>query len=313
MTILVVGAGATGGFYGLRLVQADRDVTFLVRERRADVLRQRGLRVVGQAGEEWIDPQLVTADAIERTYDTVILSVKAMALRAAMDDLTPAIGSDTRIVPFLNGIAHLEALNNRFGTERVLGGVVKVPTQLNDDGDVVWLSTDATMEIGAQDGSASLQLDRVAAELSGAGFEFSLSENIIAAMWEKWAVHRGRRCACWSTVLMRGTIGDVVGCPGGSELGPAILEEAAAVAAAAGYPLTPPRLPPRPTSSPQSARRWIHPYTEISVAGVATEVEEILGDLVARGQSMGVATPLLELATLSLRVYEARRAPVHRR
>lgn len=310
MTILVVGAGATGGFYGLRLVQADRDVTFLVRERRADVLRQRGLRVVGQAGEEWIDPQLVTADAIERTYDTVILSVKAMALRAAMDDLTPAIGSDTRIVPFLNGIAHLEALNNRFGTERVLGGVVKVPTQLNDDGDVVWLSTDATMEIGAQDGSASLQLDRVAAELSGAGFEFSLSENIIAAMWEKWAFIAAVGAL---TCLMRGTIGDVVGCPGGSELGPAILEEAAAVAAAAGYPLTPAEIAATTDFVTTVGSPLDSSLHRDLVAGVATEVEEILGDLVARGQSMGVATPLLELATLSLRVYEARRAPVHRR
>ena len=61
MSILVVGAGATGGYFGGRLAQAGRDVTFLVRERRAAVLRERGLRIVSPGGTEVIEPSLVTA------------------------------------------------------------------------------------------------------------------------------------------------------------------------------------------------------------------------------------------------------------
>jgi 2-dehydropantoate 2-reductase len=166
--ILVVGAGATGGYFGARLAQAGRDVTFLVRPGRAAALTERGLRLVGQGEEERIDPQLVTAAGLAGTYDVVILSVKATALDVAIADLAPAVGETTRIVPFLNGMAHLDRLNDRFGSTVVLGGVVIVATQLTPQGDIQLLSTSASMAIGTQGGGRSPELDAVAAELGGA-------------------------------------------------------------------------------------------------------------------------------------------------
>jgi 2-dehydropantoate 2-reductase len=69
MTILVVGAGATGGFFGIRLAQARRDVTFLIRPQRMETLRRRRLRLTGLGREEPIQPQLVTTDALQGAYE----------------------------------------------------------------------------------------------------------------------------------------------------------------------------------------------------------------------------------------------------
>jgi 2-dehydropantoate 2-reductase len=304
MTILVVGAGATGGFFGYRLAQAGRDVTFLVRPNRAEALRRRGLRLIVLGREESIEPRLITADALDHPYDTVLLSVKATALQGAIEDFAPAVGPRTRIIPFLNGMIHMDQLNARFGTATVLGGVVKVATQLNVDGDVEQVAPGASMAIGAQDGSDSSLLKETATELDDAGFEFSVSDDIVTAMWAKWAF-----IATISSVdcLMRGTIGDVVACPGGADLGPAILAEAAAVAAGSGHRIPDTELAATTTAATTARSQLTTSLYRDVEDGHATEVEQILGDLCRRGRVAGRPTPLLDLATLHVRVYEHRR------
>jgi 2-dehydropantoate 2-reductase len=304
MTILVVGAGATGGFFGIRLAQAGREVTFLVRPQRAETLRGRGLRLIGPDREESIVPRLVTADELHGPYDLVLLSVKATALRQAIEDLAPAIGPTTRIIPFLNGMAHMDELNARFGTTTVLGGVVRVATQVNGDGDIVQMAPWASMTIGAQDGSAK-PLKEYAAELAGAGFDFSRSDEIITDMWAKWAY-----ISTISSVncLMRGTVGDVVASPGGAELGPAILAEVAAVASSSGHRVPRKELKAaRLAATAPGSTLTTSLYRDLQ-GGNPTEVEQILGDLIKRGRLAGLSTPLLDLVTLNLRVYEHRRS-----
>jgi 2-dehydropantoate 2-reductase len=303
LSILVVGAGSTGGYFGMRLAQANRDVTFLVRPRRAGVLRERGLRLIEGNREERIEPRVTTARELDRPFDIVLLSVKAMALRRALDDLAPAVVEHTRIIPFLNGMAHLDELNRRFGESVTLTGVVVVPIELNAAGDVVKLAPAATMEIGQQDGAVSPRLRAIADELTVPGFDLRLSAHGVAGMWHKW-VFLSTMAAL--TCLMRGNVGDIVACPGGAELGPAILAEAAAVSAAAGYPV-PAEAVAQTTATVTAAGSPLTAslYRDVSV-GNRTEVEQVLGDLVYRAGMLGVATPLLDLATLHLRVYEHR-------
>jgi 2-dehydropantoate 2-reductase len=301
--ILVVGAGATGGYFGARLAMADRDVTFLVRPRRAAELSERGLRITGQGEDVVLRPKLVTADRLTTPYDLILLSVKATALDAALADITPAVGPDTTIVPFLNGMAHLDALNARFGKDRVLGGVVFVMTVLDENGDVVRLAPPRLVGFGEQDGTRSARLREVAAALGDAGFDTPVFDDVIGEMWSKWVFISSIGAL---TCLMRAPIGDVVAAPGGDGLGPAIVAEGASVAAAAGYPVPEDRLaslratvtePGSPTSSSM--------YRDL-VAGAPTEHEHVLGDLVARARELSVATPMLDLATMSLRVHQRR-------
>jgi 2-dehydropantoate 2-reductase len=303
MRILVVGAGATGGFFGARLARAGRDVTFLVRPRRAAVLRERGLRIVGLGEEEVITPRLVTAEGIAAPYDVVLLSVKATALGAAMDDLASAVGPQTSIVPFLNGMAHLDGLNARFGAPSVLGGVVKIVTTVNRDGDIVRLAPMASIAIGEQDGQPSQRLERVRALLDDAGFDLTVSSDIVAAMWHKWVFITTLGAL---TCLLRGSVGDIVAVPGGAGIGPAILDEAAAVSAAAGFPVPDDEVAFTTAMVTQAGSGLTASMYRDVVSGRPTEVEHVFGDLVGRARALSVDTPLLDLATAQLRVHEYR-------
>src|ERR1700742_3622058 len=120
MNVLVVGAGATGGYFGGRLTQAGREVTFLVRERRAAALKERGLRIAGPAGTDVIEPSLVTAVPPGAVADVVLVTVKADGLDAVIPAIRGAIGPQTTLVPVLNGLRHLELLNAAFGRSAVL-------------------------------------------------------------------------------------------------------------------------------------------------------------------------------------------------
>ena len=143
MTILVIGAGATSGYFGARLALAGRDVEFLVRSHRAEQLRERGLRITcPDAGSEMegARPHLLLAGELTKPADIVLLSVKATALDQAVADFIPAVGPQTLIIPFLNGMAHLDTLTERFGGATVLGGVAVISATANDDGDIVVLA-----------------------------------------------------------------------------------------------------------------------------------------------------------------------------
>lgn len=305
MRILVVGAGATGGFFGAKLAMAGRDVTFLVRKGRADTLRERGLRILDLGEDQVITPNLVTAEALATTYDLILLSVKATALPQAIEDMAPAVGPTTTIVPFLNGMAHLDTLNARFGAARVLGGVVMVATTVNGDGDIARLSPLGSITVGEQDGRPSDRVRRVADALGGAGFDFAVVDDVIGAMWSKWVFITTVGAV---TCLMRGAVGDVVAVPGGADLGPALAAEGAAIAAAAGFPVPDGQLSfVTATVTAAGSPATSSTYRDL-VAGLPTEGEHLYGDLVARARALSVPTPLLDLATMHLRVHEHRLA-----
>ncbi|MFD7627340.1 ketopantoate reductase family protein [Streptomyces sp. NPDC059851] len=305
MRILTVGAGAVGGWFGARLARAGHDVTFLVRPQRAAVLRARGLRVSGLGEEIALAPQLVTADELAQTYDLVLLSVKSTALDRATKDLAPAVGPRTAILPLLNGMAHLDRLADVFGRRAVLGGVAKVVTTLDEHGDIVRMAPPSAVLTGELDGAPSARVDAVRALLTGAGIDSPDVPDITAAMWHKWVFITA---LCASTCLMRGSVGEFNAVPGGTELARALLAEAAAVAAAAGYPVPESELAfTTQTVTTAGSRLTPSLYRDV-LAGRSTEVEHVLGDLVARARTLAVPTPLLDLATLQLRVHQHRTA-----
>ncbi|MEU7115767.1 ketopantoate reductase family protein [Streptomyces sp. NPDC046182] len=306
MKILVVGAGATGGYFGALLARSGEDVTFLVRPHRAAVLRARGLRITGR-GEEWtLEPRLVTADELTTPYDLVLLSVKSTALTQAIEDVAPAVGPDTAIVPLLNGLAHVEALNARFGAAPVLGGVAKVVTTLSDEGDIVRLAPLAHLTIGEQDGSPSPRVEKIRAVLAEAGIDVLVPGDVMASMWHKWVFITTFGAV---TSLMRGTVGEINAVPGGADLGPAVLAEASAVSAAAGHPVPESERAATLGIVTAAGSPMVPSLYRDLVAGRPTEVEHLFGDLVARARTLSVPTPLLDLATLHLRVHQERVSP----
>src|SRR5690348_9664480 len=105
MRILVVGAGAIGGYFGGRMLQAGRDVTFLVRPKRASELASAGLVIKSPNGDVTLkSPPTVQAEGIKDKFDVVLLSCKAFDLEDAINSFAPAVGPNTAIIPMLNGM-----------------------------------------------------------------------------------------------------------------------------------------------------------------------------------------------------------------
>lgn len=297
--ILVVGAGATGGYFGARLAQGGRDVTFLVREGRAATLRRRGLRITGLGREDVIEPRLVTAADLDGPYDVVLVTVKASALPRALADLAPAVGPETVIVPFLNGMAHLDSLVAAFGAGRVLGGIVKVVTTVTDDGDILQMNPMATLTVGELSGPPSDRVLRAVETLTVPGFKASATADALASMWHKWVFIVA---AGTVTCLMRGPVGAIVAVPGGTDFVQSVLAEAGAVSAAAGYPVPDHEAGASLAMLTQPGSTFTSSLYRDVVAGLPGEAEHLLGDFTRRARDLGADTPLIDLALMQLRV-----------
>ena len=305
MRILIVGAGAIGGYFGGRLLQAGRDVTFLVRPRRAAELARTGLLVRSPCGDLALrKPPCVLAEDLRQAYDLVLLSCKAYDLTDAMDAIAPAVGEHSTILPMLNGMRHLDQLAQRFGRSRVLGGLCVISSTLAPDRAVVHLNTMHKLCFGELDGADSQRLQTLAGVLAGAGFDALPSRLILQDMWEKW-VFLATLAAV--SCLMRATIGDVLKAPGGQALILGMLEECRAIAESAGHA-------PRAAFLDQTRSTLTTAGSPLSAsmlrdvqADAAIEADQIVGDLLQRCGATSDTTPLLNMAYTQLKAYEARR------
>jgi 2-dehydropantoate 2-reductase len=300
---LVVGAGAIGGYFGARLMAAGRDVTFLVRPRRAEQLRRNGLAVVSPLGDlELPSPPVVTAETIENFYDLVILSSKSYDLESSINDFAAGVGPGTRVVPLLNGLRHMDVLDARFGAQRVLGGLARISSTLDGDGRIHQLSTFNSLAFGARRAGPRIVMDDIVAGLSVPGFEAILSADILHEMWEKWVFIAA---AAASTTLMRATVGDIMAADA-RDIPVGLMLECNAIAAANGFA-------PREASTKIGLSVLTTPGSMFTASmlrdieqGGRIESDHIVGDLLKRS-SAALSTPLLTIAYAHLRAYEARR------
>lgn len=304
MRILVVGAGAVGGYFGARLVEAGRDVTFLVRARRGAEMKASGLQILSPHGNLTLHPETIAAERITGPYDLILLGVKSYAISGAMDDFSPAVGSETMILPVLNGMRHIDILTGRFGKRCVLGGVCRVATEIDEQGRIQQLADFQSLDYGEIDDPTSPRLQALDATLRGAGFEAAVSEHIIEDMWQKWV-----QLATLGAIncLLRGNIGQIAAVPGGSGLCLSILSECADIANACGYPQADAFLEKQTADlTTQGSPMTSSMYRDLK-KGLPVEADTILGDLLHRGQPYGLKTPLLEAAFVNLSIYRHER------
>jgi 2-dehydropantoate 2-reductase len=306
MKILVVGAGAIGGYFGGRLLESGQDVTFLVRKARAEALARKGLPIRSAQGDvDLPPPRTVQADALNETFDLIIVSCKAYHLPQAIEDMAPAVGEQTAILPLLNGMRHLDMLDARFGGEHVLGGQCVIPATLDAEGVVRHLGPAAGLSFGERDGSRSPRVERIAEAMADARFDSRLSTSILQDMWDKWVFLAS---LAGGTCMMRAPIGDIVAAPGGERAMLDLLEECRRVAEANGHA-------PKDAAMERSRGMLIAKGSTMSASmlrdleqGSAVEADHVIGDLLARGDAAGLASPILRLAYVHLKAYEARRS-----
>ena len=303
MRILVVAAGSTGGYFGGRLAEAGRDVTFLVRPARAEHLRAYGLQIVSPHGDVTLRPRLVTAGDISDPFDVVLLTVKGFSLDTALCDMAPAVGPNTMILPVLNGMKHVDLLHPRFGEKAVVGCVCKVATMVDGIGRIVQLSKPQELAYGEMNGMESPRIKQLDVFMQGAGFDARLSPVIEREMWEKWVL---LATIGGATCLMRGNIGELEAAPGGADFVLRFFNEVVSVAKAVGRPPSEEFLADtRALLTAKGSTQASSMYRDME-KGRPIEAEQIIGDLLARGRQAKIPTPLLTVAYTHLVIYQAR-------
>jgi len=306
MRILVVGAGGIGGYFGGRLLEAKREVTFLVRPHRQAQLAESGLRIRSPRGDVCLAaPPTVLENGILAPFDLVLLSCKAYDLEAAMASFAPAVGAETAILPLLNGMRHLDALSGRFGAARVLGGECMIAVVLEADGTVNHLNNDHSLSFGELDGSRSARTTAIEAAFSGARFQSRHSGSILREMWEKWVFIA---TGAGSTCLMRAAVGDIAAAHA-IDLVRILLAECAAIAARQGFPV-------RADFLQQTEATFTAPGSTLTTSMLRDiegnrriEADHLIGDLLERNGPT-TSLSLLRIVYAHLKAYDARRTRV---
>ncbi|EKS33948.1 2-dehydropantoate 2-reductase [Afipia clevelandensis] len=308
MRILVIGAGATGGYFGGRLLQAGRDVTFLVRPKRAELLAKNGLVIKSPAGDVTLkNPPTIVADKITTPFDVIILSCKAYDLDDAVSSFAAAVGPDTAIIPFLNGMKHLDVLDAKFGIDRVMGGQCQIASMLDADGVIHHLAPMQSMSFGERGTPKGDRAKRIEAALQGAMFEARASDAIMQEMYEKWVF---LATLAGATSLMRAAAGVITGAPGGEQFIRGLRAEIASVAEAAGHA-------PRAEFINRTDGLLFAPGSQMTASmlrdirsNARIEADQIIGDLIHRAETNkkgALNVTLLRIVYTHLKAYESQR------
>jgi 2-dehydropantoate 2-reductase len=306
MRVLVVGAGAVGGFFGGQLANAGRDVTFLVRSKRATEIAANGFAIVAPNGAtQPIAIRTVLSEQIEAPFDLVMLSCKAYDLDSAMAGFMPAVGPETAILPLLNGMRHINALSECFGTARVLGGLCAISATLNGRGHVMLLGPTTVLTFGEMQGGYSHRVNAITAAISDAGFEVRLSDSVRLEMWEKWVM---LTTFASMTCLMRAAIGDIVAADADG-LAERLLDECRRIAAHHGQIIRPGSYARMRAMLTQAGSTFTASMLRDIENNARTEAEHVIGDLLCRApESSDASLSLLRISYAHLKAYEARRA-----
>ena len=305
MKFLILGAGAVGGYWGARLSQAGIDVTFLLREKRAELVGKNGLVVKSPKGDFVVTVKVVTSGAEGGPYDVVVLACKGYDLDSAIESIAPAVGPDTTIVPMLNGHAHFATLDARFGAARVAGGLARISGMLGPNGEIL-NSGGSGVSFGERDGKpARAALVGLDAACKKAGIQGGLHPDINQDLWDKWVMLGTIASMC---AAMRGTVGDIVAAEDGAALVRETLDECCRVAAAAGHAPSVKVRAGLETGLTQPGGKNVASILGDMEKGGAVEARSIVGDMLARARKAGVAAPNLRFAYAHLQAYEARRA-----
>ena len=304
MKVLILGAGAIGGYYGGRMAAAGADVTFLVRQRRADLLFRNGLVVKSDLGDIAMPVKTITRATEGRGFDVILLSCKAYDLDSAIESLRPA-APGALILPLLNGLRHLDALDEAFGMDNVAGGLAAVSVTLEDDGTIRHFGKEKLHVHGPRKPAQSSKCTALADLLATSGFAPVNSTDIMQEMWEKFVLI----CATAGVAcLMRGGPSAIAKTPYGASVAMDIFDECAATATAAGHAPRETRIqlyrnrfnPDAPPANPPSMLRDLE-------RGFPVEADHIVGDMFQRALANGHAARMLRTAYTHLQVYQLQR------
>jgi 2-dehydropantoate 2-reductase len=305
MRILILGAGGVGGYFGARLAQGGEDVTFLVRPARREQIARDGLRITSPLGDLTLAAKTAIAGELTGDFDLVILTCKAYDLESSMEAIAPAMRGTCTVLPLLNGMAHLERLDARFGRDAVLGGSCAIDVMLMPDGLIRHSGTLQRIVFGERDRQRSPRTLALAAALAKTTLEWEHAEDVVLRMWEKLVM---LSVLAATTCLFRGNVSEIMSAPGGREAAEQALESTVAIATSEGYPPTAAAVRQAHARLTDPSGSWSASMMRDMEGGRPVEADHILGWILDRGRRHGIDEPVLSLAYTHLKTYERRRA-----
>lgn len=304
MKILFLGAGAVGGYFGGRLAEAGADVEFLVRDARAAGLRRDGLILRSPLGDGHVAARTVTRAALGPRYDLIVVACKATGLTEAIDALRPAVGGQTVIVPLLNGIAHLAALDDAFGQQRVAGGTCHLSATLGAAGEIVHLNRLHRVAFGERHAAQGAPLAALRESFARTAVDARHERDIVAAMWEKFVFVAALAAL---TSLMRASMGVVLQTEHGRALADEMLATCRETAQRAGFAPDATRLAAMSEAMLCAGSSLKASMLRDIERGDATEAEHLVGHMSRLAGQHGVDGKLLRVALSHLQSYEIQR------
>jgi 2-dehydropantoate 2-reductase len=276
-----------------------------VRPKRREQIARDGLVIESPHGNARFPVNAITAQELKPGYDAVLFTCKAYDLDSAMDAIAPAMDGHCVVVPQLNGMAHLEALDARFGKSQVMGGVAQINVQLRKDGTIAHMDALNRIVFGERDKRVTPRAQALADALAKTKVEWKLSPDIEQDMWEK-VVFLSALAA--TTCLFRANVGEIMAAPGGREAMERAIDANIAIARAEGHA---PRAQPIEFAKARLMDpngNWSASMMRDMEAGNPVEADHIVGWMLERARRHGIDDTVLAMAFTHLKAYEKRRA-----
>jgi len=305
MRILVLGAGGVGGYFGGRLAQAGADVTFLVRPARRDQIARGGLRITSPLGDLTLPAQTVISSELRSEFDLVILTCKAYDLDSSMDAVAPAMKGSCTLLPLLNGLAHLDRLDARFGRDAILGGSCGIDVMLMPDGVIRHSGTLQRIVFGERNGQRSMRTLAFADVLAKSSLQWEHADDVMLRMWEKLVM---LNVLASITCLFRGNVQEIMSAPGGKQAAERALAASVEIARREGYPPTEAAVTLAHERLTDPAGTWSASMMRDMEGGRPVEADHVIGWMLDRARAHGVDDLMLSLAYTHLKTYERRRS-----
>ncbi|MFV8828096.1 2-dehydropantoate 2-reductase [Alkalihalobacterium sp. APHAB7] len=301
MNVLILGAGAVGGYFGGRLVESGVDVTFLVREKRQEQLKQQGLVIKSIHGDLQLEPKTLVSGEEDKSFDVIIFATKAQHLEEAIKSLGPYVGPSTTIIPLLNGINHIYRLQEVFGNDKVLGGFCFIETTLNELGHVIQTSNSHQLIFGELNGQRSSRIEMLQQVFSQTKASFKVSANIHQDMWHKYLFITA---LSGITTLMRSSIGPILEVEGGEELTLQLFNEVASIMRAANAPIADDIVEKQMNIMKKQDYTMKASMLRDIEKGITIEADHLQGYILTLAEQFHIDVPLLHIIYHHLKVYE---------
>jgi 2-dehydropantoate 2-reductase len=301
MRIAVVGAGGVGGGFGAALAKAGADVTFIARGAHLAAMKRDGLKVLGPRGDIHLSPTQATDNPAEiGAVDVVLFCVKLWDVESAGAAIKPLVGADTAVIPLQNGIDAAERLLPILGPKAVMGGVAQISASITAPGVVQQVGTFMRMIFGELDGTRSRRAEAFLALCQKAGFDVTLSEQIVTELWMKFILLSTN---AGITAATRQPIGKLRDDPDIRPVMMAAFQEVIDVARARGIAL--------PPDAMAKIADFIAHAPAAMKASMALDLERgnrlelpwLGGKVVELGRQLGVATPMHGMMYAVLKPY----------